>query len=221
MSNPDMEVSLFPRVTIALIAAAAVFAGCAGLSQSGGDRGRLVYDTCIPCHGKDGSGNMALRAPSIAGLPDWYVTTQLKNFKADIRGASPDDNEGHRMRPMARTLHRPGDLEAVAHYVSSLPPVWAKPMYAHGDRAAGEQQYTSICITCHGPEGRGNKDMGSPPLVAQADWYMVAQLQKFQSGMRGTHPDDVFGAQMRAMSMTLTDTTAMHDVVAYIKTLPH
>ena len=50
---------------------------------------------------------------------------------------------------------------------------------------------------------------------------MFAQLQKFHSGMRGTHPDDVFGAQMRAMSMTLADTSSMHDVVAFIKTLPH
>jgi hypothetical protein len=38
--------------------------------------------------------------------------------------------------------------------------------------------------------------------------------------MRGAHPDDVYGAQMRAMSLTLADTTAMLDVVAYIKTLP-
>jgi hypothetical protein len=38
--------------------------------------------------------------------------------------------------------------------------------------------------------------------------------------MRGVHPDDIYGAQMRAMSMTLVDTTAMLDVVAYIKSLP-
>jgi hypothetical protein len=37
--------------------------------------------------------------------------------------------------------------------------------------------------------------------------------------MRGAHPDDAMGAQMAAMSQTLEDSTAMHDVVAYIRTL--
>ena len=38
--------------------------------------------------------------------------------------------------------------------------------------------------------------------------------------MRGTHPEDTYGAQMRAMALTLADSTAMKDVVAYIRTIP-
>ena len=38
--------------------------------------------------------------------------------------------------------------------------------------------------------------------------------------MRGTHPADTLGAQMRAMSLTLEDSTAIHNVVSYIETLP-
>jgi hypothetical protein len=37
--------------------------------------------------------------------------------------------------------------------------------------------------------------------------------------MRGYHPDDIFGTQMQAMSMTLQDEQAMRNVIAYIKTL--
>jgi hypothetical protein len=37
--------------------------------------------------------------------------------------------------------------------------------------------------------------------------------------MRGTHPQDTTGAQMRAMSLTMEDDRAMRDVVAYIRTL--
>ena len=200
----------------ALVALVAVGCGV----ETGKARGQAVFKTCQPCHGGGGGGNLALRAPAIAGLPDWYVTTELTKFQSGIRGAHPDDDEGHRMGPMARTLYHPGDLAAVAAYVAALPAVSVKPMMG-GDRAAGATRYATICIACHGPDGKGNQALGAPPLVRQADWYLVAQLMKFKTGMRGAHPEDVTGSQMRAMSGTLQDTTAMHDVVAYIKSLPN
>jgi hypothetical protein len=48
---------------------------------------------------------------------------------------------------------------------------------------------------------------------------MLTQLTKFKSGMRGAHPDDAMGAQMAAMSQTLGDSTAMRDVITFIRTL--
>lgn len=211
------------KAYIALIAVtlvSAVVAGCGSGPKPGLERGKLVFDTCVPCHGANGGGNAELKAPNIAGLQEWYVLRQLENFSKDVRGSNPDDMEGHRMRPMARTLYRPGDKESVAAYVAAMKHMDPHQMLTQGDRAAGEAQYTSICATCHGTDAMGNKDMGAPRLLGQADWYMYAQLQKFHSGMRGVHPDDMYGAQMRAMSMTLADTTAMLDVVAYIKSLP-
>jgi len=201
------------------VAAVALAWGCA-VPPAGMVRGRVLFGNCQPCHGTHGTGNLALRAPAIAGLPEWYVAAELQKFQKNIRGAHPDDNEGHRMRPMARTLYNPGDVESVAGYVASLPSVMV-PTTMHGDATAGQKQYMAICVACHGPDGRGNQAMNAPPLVAQADWYLVTQLEKFKTGMRGVHPEDISGSQMRAMSSTLSDTTAMHDVVAFIKTLPH
>lgn len=211
------------KAYIALIAGTvgcAILVGCGAGPKAGLERGKLVYDTCVPCHGANGGGNRELKAPEIAGLPQWYILRQLENFSKDVRGSHPDDMEGHRMRPMARTLYRPGDKESVAAYVAGLAVPTSENVLTQGNKAAGETHYTNICATCHGTDGKGNQDMGAPKLQGQADWYMYAQLQKFHSGMRGAHPDDVFGSQMRAMSMTLPDTTAMLDVVAYIKTLP-
>jgi hypothetical protein len=37
--------------------------------------------------------------------------------------------------------------------------------------------------------------------------------------MRGAHPADTTGQQMAAMSLTLADSAAMKDVLAYIRTL--
>lgn len=206
---------------VAIVLLAAVLGGCGGTRNTGLARGQDLYKTCIPCHGNHGAGNLELRAPAIAGLPEWYIKAQLAKFKGDIRGAHPDDDEGHRMRPMARTLYQPGDLEAVAAYVSKLPQVPAHAVLQGGDADLGQVSYTSVCVACHGPDGRGNQAMNAPPLTGQADWYLLAQLKKFKTGMRGAHPEDISGSQMRAMSSTLQDTTAMRNVVAYIKTLPN
>ena len=203
-----------------LTALAAILAlwGCAVQPPAGEARGRALFKTCVPCHGPMGQGNLALRAPAIGGLPEWYVSNELNNFQQNYRGAHPDDMEGHRMRPMARTLYHQGDLEAVATYVSKLPVAKVQPMLT-GNVAAGQARYTTICIACHGPNALGQEVMKAPPLAQQADWYLLAQLEKFKTGMRGVNPKDFPGAQMRAMSSTLQDTTAMRDVVAYIKTL--
>ena len=212
--------SAYPGL-IAITLLAAVLGGCGGSRNTGLARGQDLYKTCIPCHGTHGAGSLELRAPAIAGLPEWYIKTQLAKFKGDIRGAHPDDDEGHRMRPMARTLYQPGDLEAVAAYVAKLPQVPAHAVLQGGDPALGQVSYTSVCVACHGPDGRGIQAMNAPPLTGQADWYLLAQLKKFKTGMRGAHPEDISGSQMRAMSSTLQDTTAMRNVVAYIKTLPN
>ena len=52
-----------------------------------------------------------------------------------------------------------------------------------------------------------------------SDWYLVRQLKNFQSGVRGTHPEDKYGEQMGFMSKQLYGDDAINDVVAYINTL--
>ena len=193
--------------------------GCAQTPGPGLARGEQIFGTCVPCHGKDGLGNATLEAPEIAGLPQWYVERQLSNFRSSMRGAHPQDSTGARMRPMARTLYRTGDVASVAEYVATLKPHVPAHASVHGDTAAGRMRYQSVCIACHLEDASGNEALGAPPLKNQYDWYMLGQIEKFKSGMRGAHPDDAMGAQMAAMSQTLEDSTAMHDVVAYIRSL--
>jgi cytochrome c553 len=220
--SPSPEAALSRKallVTFAAFYAAALLAGCAQTPGPGLARGEQIFDNCNPCHGKDGLGNATLGAPAIAGLPRWYVERQLQHFMTSVRGAHPQDMEGARMRPMARTLYRAGDVASVAQYVATLPARVPPASMAMGDTAAGRVKFQSVCITCHQADGGGNEALGAPPLKHQHDWYMMTQLYKFRSGIRGAHPDDTMGAQMAAMSQTLEDSTAMHDVIAYIRTL--
>lgn len=192
--------------------------GCDLTPRQGIARGHELFQTCEPCHGKDGHGNRALAAPAIAGQAQWYLEAQLTKFKGGIRGAHPDDNEGSRMRPMARTLWHEGDIASVAEYVASLPANRPAATVEGGDPTAGQTRY-AVCAACHGVDGSGLKPLFAPALAHQDDWYMVTQLHKFKSGMRGAHKEDIHGQQMRAMALTLPDEQAIKDVVAYIRTL--
>jgi len=182
-------------------------------------RGRTLFNFCAQCHGSEGAGNPAIEAPSIAGLPAWYVDAQLKKFKSGGRGYHADDAGGLRMRPMATWLKTDADIAAVAAYVAALPASRPEPTLAGGDAARGEALYAT-CTACHGADAAGNEQLFSPPLRHASDWYLLAQLRKFQSGIRGANPADTTGALMRPFSLTLADEQAMRDVVAYILSRP-
>ncbi len=86
------------------------------------------------------------------------------------------------------------------------------------DTAAGEAAF-QICKTCHGQKGEGQLALNAPNLTGQFDWYLVRQLQNFKEGIRGADVNDIYGSQMRPMSLTLADDAAVKNVAAYIKTL--
>lgn len=209
------KVFALPLVTLSLVV---LVVGCNSTPEPGMARGKQLYDTCRPCHGANGAGNQELGAPAIAGMSEWYVEEQLTKFQNSIRGAHPDDVEGHRMRPMARSLYHEGDITSVAQYVAGLPRPRLTPTLQGGDPEKGKGYY-EVCGACHGADGNGNKDTHAPSLHQTNDWYLLRQLVKYQNGIRGNHPDDVYGLQMQQMVTTLEDRQAMKDVFAYVRTL--
>jgi cytochrome c553 len=180
--------------------------------------GKRLYQLCTQCHGAAGEGNAAALAPSIAGLPAWYVENQLRGFRAGYRGLHFDDVSGMRMRPMALSLASDAEIKDVAAYVGSLAPDSPPATLAGGDKTRGQTFYAP-CIACHGPDGTGNQALNAPPLAGVSDWYALTQLNHFRAGIRGAKPEDKNGQLMRPMSMTLPDEQALKDVIAYITTL--
>jgi cytochrome c553 len=181
-------------------------------------RGPVIFgDNCAPCYGQFGEGNPDIAAPTIAGLPQWYVEAQLHKFRGGVRGAHADDAPGLRMRPMSRTIEA-DDVPRVAAAVAGLPIQAPDHDRVQGDPEAGAALYAT-CMACHGAEGLGNELLNAPPIAQLDDWYMVTQLHNFKVGIRGANPMDTTGAQMRPMAMTLANDQAVADVVAYIKTL--
>jgi cytochrome c553 len=85
-------------------------------------RGEEKYKVCQTCHGADGKGNQTLNAPPLVGASDWYLVSQLRSFRAGIRGGDPaKDPNGAAMRGMAATLDEQGDLDVVS-YINMLSP---------------------------------------------------------------------------------------------------
>jgi len=90
---------------------------------------------------------------------------------------------------------------------------------ASADAKKGKGTYSMLCFTCHGTNAEGNRALNTPALAGLSQWYMVSQLQKFKSGLRGKDPKDVTGAQMAPMATTLANEAAMIDVSDYVRTL--
>jgi len=95
----------------------------------------------------------------------------------------------------------------------------AASIQAAGDPAKGQTLYAT-CTSCHGANGEGNQALNAPAIAGQQEWYLTRQLKNYQDGIRGTHSKDVYGMQMRPMSMVVWGEKKTADVVAYITSLP-
>ena len=62
-----------------VVAALAVVLFAATAAAQDLDRGRQLFSLCEQCHGANGAGHAAYLAPEIAGLPAWYVESQLRS----------------------------------------------------------------------------------------------------------------------------------------------
>ena len=85
------------------------------------DDGQKLYETtCGVCHGPNGQGVQAVNAPALKGMSDWYMVTQLKNFKQGIRGAHPKDMYGPQMASMAAILVDDQATNDIVAYINTL-----------------------------------------------------------------------------------------------------
>lgn len=203
---------------VCMLAAATLPSGGASADMAGNaGAGAELYNECRACHGHDGEGSKSNGAPKIAGQSRSYMVRQLRNFRDGTRGSNPRDMRGRQMRAVALRLPDDQALLDVAEYVTTLEPRPVRPTI-QGDAEHGAQVFAA-CSGCHGVGGAGNEALGTPRLVGQLDWYILDQLEKFRSGLRGGGDEDWFGRQMVAASAMLGDDADLRDLVAYISTL--
>lgn len=89
------------------------------LEDGDASAGEQVYQSCATCHGAEAGGNETMNAPALVGQNDWYLVTQLENFREGYRGYDSEDTAGNQMRVMVQNLSDE-DIRDVVAYINTL-----------------------------------------------------------------------------------------------------
>jgi cytochrome c oxidase cbb3-type subunit 3 len=151
-------------------------------------QGRVAFaDNCAPCHGAGGGG--AKGYPNLND-DDWLWGGKLADIENTIRhGARSGDEKAHQgnMPPFAGVL-KPNEISAVADFARSLPGL---PAEQGVDLALGKKVFADNCAVCHGPEGKGNRELGAPNLTDKIWLYSPSKetiMQGILNGRGGVMP---------------------------------
>jgi cytochrome c oxidase subunit II len=87
------------------------------------ERGEALFRTCAACHGASGQGIMAMNAPRLSHMSDWYLARQVNNFKQGVRGAHHQDFYGRQMTMMVGVIPDARALNDLLAYINTLRPV--------------------------------------------------------------------------------------------------
>jgi cytochrome c oxidase cbb3-type subunit 3 len=114
--------------------------------------GRLYAAYCTGCHGSDAAGNV--------GFPNLRDKDWLWGGSGDqIKTAILQGRNGV-MPGWAAALGGEAGVMQVTHFVRKLSGAQHDAALA----SAGEKQYATLCVACHGPTGDGNAALGAPRL---------------------------------------------------------
>ena len=113
---------------------------------------RIFMNNCSQCHGSDAKGSRGF--PNLTDN-DWLHGGSPAKIEETITGGRIG-----MMPPMAAAVGTPEDVKNVANYVLSL----SGSMHDSGRAGLGKEKFAA-CAACHGPEGKGNQDIGSANLT--------------------------------------------------------
>jgi cytochrome c oxidase cbb3-type subunit III len=144
-------------------------------------QGRVAFaDNCAPCHGAGGGGRKGY--PNLND-DDWLWGGKLADLEATIRhGARSGDKDAHEgtMPAFGREgMLKANQISAVADFVRSLSGL---PTEKGADLALGKKVFADNCVTCHGPEGKGNRELGAPNLTDKI-WLYSSDKETIMQGI--------------------------------------
>lgn len=139
---------------------------------------RLFATNCSVCHGADAGG--AHGFPNLTD-DDWLWGGEPEQIMATLRQG--------RQAAMPAWLAVIGEqgVRNTAGYVRHLSGLESEGV----DLEAGKQVFTTNCVACHGPDGKGNPMLGAPDLTNDTWLYGSSMLQvqhSIRAGRNGNMP---------------------------------
>jgi cytochrome c oxidase cbb3-type subunit III len=145
-------------------------------------QGRVAFaDNCAPCHGAGGGGTKGY--PNLND-DDWLWGGKLDSIEQTIRhGARSGDKDDHEgvMPAFGRDgILKTNEISAVADFVRTLSGLAVEK---GADLALGKKVFADNCVLCHGPEGKGNRELGAPNLTDKI-WLYASDKETIMEGLR-------------------------------------
>ncbi len=180
------------------------FAAINTYAQGSADRGAVLADTCLGCHGIAGYRNAypSYRVPMLGGQHEEYIVLALQGYKAGTR-AHPT------MQAQAGSMSD-DDIQAVAAFFAGQGELDKGSARSGAAIKRGEEK-AAVCTACHGPAGVSTMP-NWPVLAGQHTDYLVHAISQYQSGKR---TDPVMAGQAAALSEQ-----DIKDLAAYFSAQP-
>lgn len=162
------------------------------------DRGRVLANTCMGCHGIPNYTNAypTYRVPKLGGQSEGLIVAALKAYKS---GERPHKT----MRAQAANLSEQ-DMADIAAYLTQA------PVHKSGRAGGGvnsELDKAQTCAACHGPNGSKPITPDYPVLAGQYSTYLKHALHEYKSGQR---KNPVMAGQVAALSDEDLETLASY-----------
>lgn len=149
--------------------------------------GRITFaEDCQACHGAGGGGNPGF--PALAA-GNWLWGGSLEAIQQTvtfgIRSGLDDAHNSQMPRFGVDGILKPGEIQAVADYVSTLYGLTGTPT----DVTQGKQIFAANCAVCHGDAGQGNRQVGGARLASRTHLHgddraaIVAQITNPRMGV--------------------------------------
>ncbi|WP_237054719.1 cytochrome-c oxidase, cbb3-type subunit III [Microbulbifer sediminum] len=132
---------------------------------------RIFANNCAVCHGADGGGNYGF--PNLTDDAWLYGGTPEKILETLHKG-----RQG--MMPAQGPIIGEEGVKNAAEYVLSMNGLEHDAEMA----AEGKQVFGTVCMACHGADGKGNQALGAPNLTDNI-WLYGSSREQIQHTIRG------------------------------------
>ncbi|OYT95143.1 MAG: cytochrome-c oxidase, cbb3-type subunit III [Pseudomonas sp. PGPPP3] len=168
--------------------------------------GRLFASNCSVCHGSDAKG--AYGFPNLTDN-EWRWGGEPETIKTTLLAGR------HAVMPAWAEVIGESGVKNVSAYVLTELAGRKLPEGAVADIEAGKKIFSTSCVACHGPQGKGTAAMGAPNLTNPSAFIYGTSFTQLQQTIR-------YGRQgVMPSQEAFLGNDKVHLLAAYVYSLSH